>query len=288
MRQTQITRNWIYSGIAEELQFGKCKLWQVTEHVEGLGKGILHDGMSFWGYAHWSADRSPSPCQSGIDAMSVSACRRSLSRAHAWRQPCLLLRAQFRSTFFLRATLVTQVVKSSARSSFCGWKRKAGWCHTRRSSLRSKVGQLLRRCFFRNGACSSQTTHSVVIIRGLCIYKFIHAVKCICNPHSWTWAQAHKVWVALRACSQLRGAKVAHRFSISALLLLAGVFCMVFSAVFFTCLCSFGGDFAFLKWLLCCVVSVDVRRLPWILLRKGMWLINFVQAWLKYWIRIQC
>ena len=189
---------------------------------------------------------------------------------------------------FVRATLVTQVVKSSARSSFCGWKRKAGWCHTRRSSLRSKVGQLLRRCFFRNGACSSQTTQSVVIIRGLCIYKFIHAVKCICNPHSWTWAQAHKVWVALRACSQLRGAKVAHRFSISARLRLAGVFCMVFSAVFFTCLCSFGGDFAFLKWLLCCVVSVDVRRLPWTLLRKGMWLINFVQAWLKYWIRIQC
>lgn len=36
------------------------------------------------------------------------------------------------------------------------------------------------------------------------------------------------------------GAKVAHRLSISALPLPGGVFCMVFSAMFSTCLCSLG------------------------------------------------
>lgn len=96
----------------------------MTEHVEVFGKGVLDDEESFLGYAHWSADRSPSPLNQALTQclfQRVGAFFRGRMRESRHVFSC---GPEFEPHSFVRATLVIQVVKSSARhwprNSFCG------------------------------------------------------------------------------------------------------------------------------------------------------------------------
>ena len=90
----------------------------MTEHAEGLGKGVLDDGESSLRHAHgsadMSADMSPSPANQALMQclfQRVGAFFRGRMRESRHVFSC---GPNFDPHSFVRATLVIQVVKSSA------------------------------------------------------------------------------------------------------------------------------------------------------------------------------